>query len=69
MSAVYLAAWRKGLKSTYYCFVRPRMEIEQSTVAVNKARRRPQWVQLAEREVLASDAASCRLDGSCESCQ
>ncbi|WP_448575565.1 ribonucleoside-diphosphate reductase subunit alpha [Thermomicrobium sp.] len=69
LSAVYLAAWRKGLKSTYYCFVRPRMEIEQSTVAVNKARRRPQWVQLAEREVLASDLASCRLDGSCESCQ
>jgi len=69
LSAVYLAAWRKGLKSTYYCFVRPRMEVEQSTVAVNKARRRPQWVQLVEQEVLAREGAACALDSGCESCQ
>ena len=69
LSEAYLAAWRKGLKSTYYCFVRPRMEIEQSTVAVNKARRRPQWVQLAEQEVLVREAATCSLNGECESCQ
>ncbi len=69
LSAAYLAAWRKGLKSTYYCFVQPRMQVEQSTVAVNKARRRPQWVQLAEQEVLGGTA--CGLDGrgTCESCQ
>jgi ribonucleoside-diphosphate reductase alpha chain len=69
LSAVYLAAWRKGLKSTYYCFVRPRMEVEQSTVAVNKARRRPQWVQRVEQEVLAREGAACALDNGCESCQ
>ncbi len=69
LSAVYLTAWRKGLKSTYYCFVRPRMEVEQATVAVNKARRRPQWVQLVEQEVLAQERVACGLDGSCESCQ
>ncbi|GBD20410.1 Vitamin B12-dependent ribonucleoside-diphosphate reductase [bacterium HR28] len=69
LSAAYLLAWRKGLKSTYYCFVRPRMEVEQATVAINKTRRRPQWVQLAEQEVLAREAAACSLNGECESCQ
>ena len=75
LSEVYLTAWRKGLKSTYYCFVQPRMQAEQSTVAVNKARRRPQWVQLAEQDVLAQNSmhsangAYCSLDGTCESCQ
>ncbi|MCS7050472.1 MAG: ribonucleoside-diphosphate reductase subunit alpha [Thermomicrobium sp.] len=69
LETVYRLAWRKGLKSTYYCFVRPRMEVEQSTVVVNKARRRPQWVQLVERAVLAREGVACGLDGSCESCQ
>ncbi len=43
MEAVYLEAWRKGLKSTYYLYVAPRMYAEQSTVRVNKARKRPKW--------------------------
>ncbi|MDW8060271.1 MAG: ribonucleoside-diphosphate reductase subunit alpha [Thermomicrobium sp.] len=69
LSAVYLAAWRKGLKSTYYCFVRPRMEVEPATVAVNKARRRPQWVRRLEEELRGAEGNVCALDGTCESCQ
>lgn len=65
---VYLQAWRMGLKSTYYCFVNPRMQVEQSTVRVNKALQRPKWVVRTETEV-ASDGAVCSLDGECESCQ
>ena len=34
---LYDAAWRKGLKSTYYLHMKPRHTAEQSTVRVNKA--------------------------------
>lgn len=35
--AIYLAAWKKGLKTTYYLHVKPRHTAEQSTIKVNKA--------------------------------
>jgi ribonucleoside-diphosphate reductase alpha chain len=57
---VYLEAWRRGLKATYYCFINPRMRAEPATVRVNKALRRPRWVVEAEAE-------ACSLE--CESCQ
>jgi ribonucleoside-diphosphate reductase alpha chain len=34
---IYMAAWAKGLKTTYYLHVKPRHTNEQSTVKVNKA--------------------------------
>jgi len=34
---IYMAAWEKGLKTTYYLHVKPRHTAEQSTVKVNKA--------------------------------
>lgn len=34
---IYGAAWKKGLKSTYYLHMKPRHTAEQSTVRVNKA--------------------------------
>ena len=34
---IYMAAWEKGLKSTYYLHMKPRHSAEQSTVKVNKA--------------------------------
>lgn len=34
---VYLTAWEKGLKTTYYLHMKPRHSAEQSTVKVNKA--------------------------------
>lgn len=37
MVAIYSAAWKKGLKTTYYLHVKPRHQAEQSTVKVNKA--------------------------------
>jgi ribonucleoside-diphosphate reductase alpha chain len=36
MSSIYLSAWRKGLKTTYYLHMRQRHTAEQSTTAVNK---------------------------------
>jgi ribonucleoside-diphosphate reductase alpha chain len=37
MADIYTAAWRKGVKTTYYLHVKPRHTAEQSTVRVNKA--------------------------------
>ena len=37
MVAVYTAAWKRGLKTTYYLHVKPRHTAEQSTVKVNKS--------------------------------
>ncbi len=37
MTEVYMAAWKRGLKTTYYLHVKPRHTAEQSTVKVNKA--------------------------------
>ena len=34
---IYIAAWKKGVKSTYYLHMKPRHTAEQSTVHVNKA--------------------------------
>jgi ribonucleoside-diphosphate reductase alpha chain len=33
---IYMSAWQKGLKSTYYCHMKPRHTAEQSTTSVNK---------------------------------
>ncbi|MBD4629560.1 ribonucleoside-diphosphate reductase subunit alpha, partial [Xanthomonas citri pv. citri] len=37
MEDLYTAAWRMGVKTTYYLHMLPRHTAEQSTVAVNKA--------------------------------
>ncbi len=37
MVDIYMAAWQRGLKTTYYLHVKPRHTAEQSTVKVNKA--------------------------------
>ncbi len=34
---IYIAAWKKGVKSTYYLHMKPRHTAEQSTTHVNKA--------------------------------
>ncbi|AKU15288.1 ribonucleoside-diphosphate reductase subunit alpha [Luteipulveratus mongoliensis] len=38
MTRIYSAAWRKGVKTTYYLHMKPRHTAEQSTVSVNKAK-------------------------------
>lgn len=37
MEHVYMEAWKRGLKTTYYLHMKPRHQAEQSTTAVNKA--------------------------------
>src|SRR5690606_11734308 len=33
---IYMEAWKRGLKTTYYLHVKPRHQAEQTTVKVNK---------------------------------
>ena len=35
---IYLEAWKRGLKTTYYLHVKPRHQSEQTTVSVEKVR-------------------------------
>jgi ribonucleoside-diphosphate reductase alpha chain len=37
METVYMEAWKRGLKTTYYLHMKPRHQAEQSTVKVNKS--------------------------------
>jgi ribonucleoside-diphosphate reductase alpha chain len=37
MKGIYMTAWKKGLKTTYYLHMKPRHTAEQSTTTVNKA--------------------------------
>ncbi len=58
LSAMYLYAWKKGLKTTYYLRSRPATQIAKTTVT-NKA------------QVVDADAVACPLENpeTCEACQ
>jgi ribonucleoside-diphosphate reductase alpha chain len=78
---IYLTAWQKGLKTTYYLHMKPRHSAEQSTAKVNKstaigklgfsAVKLPQPALVAAPAPTAKDA--CPLDPmerlQCDSCQ
>jgi ribonucleoside-diphosphate reductase alpha chain len=83
MVELYGAAWRMGVKTTYYLHMMPRHTAEQSTVKVNKAAQQTPAggaprrgfgavaAPVAELEVVDGDA--CPVDPqerlNCESCQ
>lgn len=75
MHQMYMLAWEKGLKTTYYLRTLGATQIEKSTVDINKRGLQPRWMKnksassniVVERETEAPKA--CPLDGSCESCQ
>ncbi|MGH2733468.1 MAG: hypothetical protein ACRDJG_11140 [Actinomycetota bacterium] len=60
LAEVYLAAWRAGLKSTYYAFTQPAMRAE-ATFAYDEARPRAHLKT-------ASETAGC-TPAACEACQ
>lgn len=55
MEKVYMEAWKRGLKTTYYLHMKPRHQAEQSTATVNKA------------EDIAKKTGSARKGYYCES--
>ncbi|MCX6795380.1 MAG: ribonucleoside-diphosphate reductase subunit alpha [Candidatus Falkowbacteria bacterium] len=75
--AIYISAWERGLKTTYYLHMKPRHSAEQSTVKVNKASSIGKRGFGATLSVPLNEVAlpgqACPLDPqerlNCESCQ
>jgi ribonucleoside-diphosphate reductase alpha chain len=73
LNQMYLMAWKKGLKTTYYLRSMGATHIEKSTTDINKRGLQPRWMKsesatsriVVERE----KPVVCNLDESCESCQ
>ena len=70
LSHMYRAAWRKGLKTTYYLRSLGASNIEKATVSVKKEVRG----HAGKKEFSAEEKAACSLDammngGECEACQ
>ncbi len=61
LSSMYMYAWKKGLKTTYYLRSRPATRIAKTTVGTVPAR----------NDETATAAVACSLEnpGSCEACQ
>jgi ribonucleoside-diphosphate reductase alpha chain len=56
---IYITAWEKGLKSTYYLHMKPRHTAEQSTVKVNKAEKMgKKGFGVVAKEVVADEIIS-----------
>jgi ribonucleoside-diphosphate reductase alpha chain len=68
---MYLLAWRKGLKTTYYLRTLAATQIEKSTLDVNRWSIQPRWMKSksASAEIRVDRGTSCSLDGDCEACQ
>jgi ribonucleoside-diphosphate reductase alpha chain len=58
MLDIYTAAWKKGVKTTYYLHMKPRHTAEQSTVKVNKAEAMNSGSSAAPRKGFGSAAAA-----------
>jgi ribonucleoside-diphosphate reductase alpha chain len=76
---MYLLAWHKGLKTTYYLRTLAATQVEKSTVDINRWGIQPRWmkntspshsIQIERSTRLANiEPTSCSLDGDCEACQ
>jgi ribonucleoside-diphosphate reductase alpha chain len=66
LSSMYMYAWKKGLKTTYYLRSRPATKIAKATVQNASAQ-----TGAAPNGVAAAAAIACSLEnpGSCEACQ
>ncbi len=76
LSHMYRAAWRKGLKTTYYLRTRSASNIEKATSEVEKEKRGivASTQAAAKREFTAEEKMSCSIEamrngGTCEACQ
>jgi len=73
---MYLLAWTKGLKTTYYLRSRAATQIEKSTTDINKRGLQPKWMKSVSAAANIkvdrnpeSKPKVCSLDEGCESCQ
>lgn len=70
---MYMMAWTKGLKTTYYLRSLGATQIEKSTVDINKRSIQPRWMKNASASsritIDREKPKACNLGESCESCQ
>ncbi len=71
---MYVLAWQKGLKTTYYLRTLAATQVEPSTVDINRFGIQPKWMKhrsaSSSIQVSRSDASICRIDDpDCEACQ
>jgi len=79
LSHMYRAAWRKGLKTTYYLRTLGASNIEKATVSVKKsgvkvASETTAQVEVVKKEYTIEERTACSLEamlngGECEACQ
>ena len=84
LNDMYMQAWKKGLKTTYYLRSLGATQIEKSTTDINRRGLQPRWMKnksasseiVVERKAVPETTQSksevpkvCGLDGDCESCQ
>ena len=68
LSSMYLHAWKRGLKTTYYLRSRPATRIQQATVSVAAPDPNPDADRAAD-EYAAALACSLENPETCEACQ
>jgi len=72
LSSMYMYAWKKGLKTTYYLRSRPATRIAKTTVATSSTRTNAATSNALPSVAASAEAAiTCSLEnpGTCEACQ
>ena len=77
LSSMYMYAWEKGVKTTYYLRSRPATSIEKTTIkrpstaAANAAMEAAAVALEAKKEYTEAEMLTCSLEnpGACEACQ
>ena len=71
LSSMYMYAWKKGIKTTYYLRSRPATKIAKTTVALANPAIAVVQPEAPPTTYDSSQAIACSLDNpeSCEACQ
>lgn len=76
MHDMYFAAWKKGIKTTYYLRTMGATQVEKSTTDINKRSLQPRWMKNASASSnIKVDRGPkpapkvCNMEEGCESCQ
>jgi len=67
---MYITAWQRGLKTTYYLRALGATHIEKSTTDINKRGLQPRWMKnKSASSRVQVQRGTCSLSEGCESCQ
>lgn len=73
LSNMYLTAWKKGLKTTYYLRSQAATSVEKSFIDINKRGIQPRWMKnkSASTSIVVERKTTpvCSMEEGCESCQ